>query len=338
MPTPFDDAHKGEKTLRLGAVGETRLIAHIREWLGDVCPPAPRGSGDDCAVLPAQPLPGKRLATVDSVIWGQHFDAAVAAFDAGAKLVKRNLSDIAAMGGTPADALLSLVCGKNTALAWLADFFAGVAAVCRANGVELAGGDVAAAPDNFFCATLALTGFAEHPLLRLAARAGDTLLVTGDLGGSLAGKHFAFEPRLAQGRWLAAQAGVHAAMDISDGLAKDLPAMLPSGCDAVLEAGALPVSAAALEAAAPLMCAEDVRGDALWRALCDGEDYELLVAAAPESVPDLLTAWRKQFPALAFAPIGKIVPAAPGHPGGKLRWAHDIEGEISRARGYTHFA
>jgi thiamine-monophosphate kinase len=302
--TPFAENAAGS----LAALGETRLIARIREWLGDATAPAPRGIGDDCAVLPAQPFAGQRLATTDSVLWGRHFDAAVPARAVGEKLVKRNLSDIAAMGGTPADALLSLVCGRDTALAWLAEFFAGVATACRRWHVELAGGDIAAAPDGFFCATLALTGFCEKPLLRTGGKIGDVLLATGELGGSLAGKHFLFEPRLDEGRWLAARPEVHAGMDITDGLAKDVLALLPAD------------AAAALTLTDP-------------HALSDGEDYELLIAADAAAANGLLLEWQEKFPTLALKPIGMIVAA--GATEHRLRDA--ATGKPIFATGYEHF-
>ncbi|MDR2863095.1 MAG: thiamine-phosphate kinase [Puniceicoccales bacterium] len=313
----------------IAALGECGLIEHIRKWLGDVTAPSPRGIGDDCAVLPARPLPGARLVTTDSVLWGRHFDDSVTPRAAGAKLIKRNLSDIAAMGGTPADAVLSLIIGPDVAVGWMAEFFDGVAESCRAWGVELAGGDIAAAPEGFFCATLSLTGFAEKPLLRQGAFVGDALLVTGELGGSLAGKHYAFTPRLAEGRWLAARPEVRAGMDISDGLAKDIPAMLPAGADALLDTASIPVSAAARQMSGDA-------DEALCRALNDGEDYELLVAVESRLVAPLLAAWHEAFPGEALTRIGNIIPAQES-PGGRLLDVKTGSPIDARLRGYRHF-
>jgi thiamine-monophosphate kinase len=318
----------------LASLGERRLIAHIREWLGPASGPAPRGIGDDCAVLPvgfsSSSAGGFRLVTTDSVIFGRHFDASVSPCDAGAKLIKRNLSDIAAMGGTPADAVLSLVCGPDVAVPWLESFFRGIAETCLRYGVELAGGDCAEAQPGFFCATLALTGFAEKPLLRTGARPGDTLLVTGTLGGSLAAKHYEFTPRLAEGRWLAARPEIRAGMDITDGLAKDLPALLPAGCDALLDVVQIPISAAAF-AASP--------GDfpaALARALGDGEDYELLLAADTASLPSLLAAWGREFSDLSLTSIGRVICAESGA-GGRLLDSGTRLPLVAGFGGYSHF-
>lgn len=334
----------------LAALGERRLIAHIREWLATTTAPAPRGIGDDCAALPLLPagytLPQSRhylfrLTTTDSVIFGRHFDATVPPRAVGGKLIKRNLSDIAAMGGTPTDALLSLVCGHDLAVAWVEKFFRGVAETCQRYDVELAGGDCAEAVPGFFCATLALTGFAAKPLLRTGAHPGDTLLVTGDLGGSLAGKHYKFEPRLREGRWLATRSEIRAGMDITDGLAKDLPALLPPGCDARLDIPQIPISEAArrqakIEAAAAAGKNSSAVLTALARALGDGEDYELLVAADTPTLPTLLAAWEREFPALPLTPIGRIVRAESGG-GGHLLDSATKKPFVSDADGYSHF-
>ncbi|HEY9250120.1 MAG TPA: AIR synthase related protein, partial [Rariglobus sp.] len=90
---PFTDNAADSVT----ALGESRLIAAIRRWLGNASPPSPFGIGDDCAVLPASRHP--QLVTVDPVVYGEHFDDSIPPRAAAAKLLKRNLSDLAAMGG-----------------------------------------------------------------------------------------------------------------------------------------------------------------------------------------------------------------------------------------------
>jgi thiamine-monophosphate kinase len=281
-------------------------------------------------VLPERP--GQRLVTTDSVLWGRHFDGAVPPRSVGAKLIKRNLSDIAAMGGVPTDAVLSLVTGPNLSLAWLEDFFAGLADACRAFDVELCGGDVVAASRDFFCATLALSGFAEEKiLLRRGARTGDLLMVTGELGGSLAGKHHGFVPRLAEGRWLAMRAEVHAGMDVSDGLAKDILALLPNGADAWLEPLRIPVS----KAARSMVPGGDMRA-LLAHALNDGEDYELLVAVEAAEANALQAAWRVAFPQLGLSTIGRVARCTNGA-GGRLVDASTGLPLGEDFRGYAHF-
>ncbi len=298
-----------DKTECVASLGETGLIEKIHVWLAGVTAPPPRGIGDDCAVLPAQPAAGMRLVTTDSVIWGGHIDESVLPEHGGEKLIKRNLSDIAACGGVPTDAVLSLILGPNLRIDWLERFFAGVAGACRTFNVELAGGDIVRAQPDFFCATLSLTGFAEKPLQRLTARAGDTILVTGTLGGSLAGKHYAFTPRLAEGRLLAAHPAIRAGMDITDGLGKDLRALLPPATRAVLDLEKLPVSDDARA-----MSARDNRSPAD-HVFNDGEDYELLLAADTGALPALLREWEKSFPATPLTPIGVIEKTSPENAG-----------------------
>lgn len=311
----------------VGAIGEISLIARIRETLGDASPDAPRGIGDDCAVLPAVPAgdfagtPPRRLVTTDSLIFGKHFDASVSPEDAGRKLIRRNASDVAATGGVPADAVLALVMSGDVSAAWFCRFMRGVADDCREFGIELSGGDVASAPcGKFFSATLALTGFAERPLLRSGAREGDFLFVTGTLGGSILKKHFAFRPRVDEGRFLAAQpAGtVRACIDLTDGLLKDHAALLPAGTHAEFDFAALPISADA----------EKLGGDPVRRAFCDGEDYELLFAVAGTRADAFEKRWRERFPEVRLSRVGRISPGAENPA---------LNARLADARAYEHF-
>jgi len=276
---------------RVDALGEGGLIAAIRRWLGKTCPPAPAGIGDDCAVLPA--VRDRQLLTVDPVIFGRHFDAAVPPAAVGAKLLKRNLSDIAAMGGKPRVAVVSLCLDRATRIRWLQAFHRGLAATARRYGVALVGGDVAEAP-GVLIATLTLLGEAggTRVLTREGARAGDWIVVTGRLGGSLSsGHHHRFTPRLTEGRWLAGRSEIRSMMDVSDGLAKDLAALTPSDSRAVLDLAAIPRR----------------RGCTLAAALGDGEDYELLCTVrAGTDLTSLRRAWRRRFPAVPLTVIGRF--------------------------------
>ncbi|HVU38695.1 MAG TPA: AIR synthase related protein, partial [Opitutales bacterium] len=112
-PQPFS-RRRGDTVAELG---EVALLRAVRGWLGQVSPPPPQGIGDDCAVL--QFKPGAILAKTDGVVFGRHFDKNTPPRAAGAKLLKRNLSDIAAMGGTPRHALVHLLLARNTATKWL---------------------------------------------------------------------------------------------------------------------------------------------------------------------------------------------------------------------------
>lgn len=271
------------------ARGELRLIASIRRWLGPANPPSPRGIGDDCAVLPPSRHP--QLVTVDPVVYGQHFDDSIPPRAVAAKLLKRNLSDIAAMGGRPRAAVIALALADTVSTRWLEQFYRGLSATARAYGVPVVGGDITRQPSGF-TATLTLIGEAAGPraLTRRGAKAGDSIYVTGALGGSILGRHHRFTPRLAEGVWLAGRPEVRSLMDLSDGLAKDLHALTPENATPSLSAAALPVSAAART-----LAKHDNR-TALEHALSDGEDFELLFTLdARSDHAKFEAAWRKQF-------------------------------------------
>ena len=283
------------------ALAEVALIAQIRNWLGAVAPTSPQGMGDDCAVVD-WPIGMKQILTTDSLSYGQHFDDSVSAHDAGAKLIKRNLSDIAAMGGRPGEALLNLLCGGDLQTDWLAAFFDGIGETCQEYDLPIVGGDISTLADGQFTAVLSLTGYLENPpLLRKGAQDGDALYVTGTLGGSLIKKHYNFKPRLSEGQWLAKSMACSALMDITDGLAKDLRELIPDGCAAYLELGKIPLSDAAHQ------CAKTSGQSAMEHAFCDGEDYELLLAVKNNTKLDIFERqWRQKFPSTPLSQIGQI--------------------------------
>jgi thiamine-monophosphate kinase len=274
----------------VAAIGEQRLITDIRRWLGRASPAAPFGIGDDCAVIP--PTKHHQLVTTDPVIYGQHFDAAVSARDVGAKLLKRNLSDIAAMGGRPVAAVVSLALAPHTSVRWLEQFYRGLAASALAYRVKIVGGDITQGPAGFFGAFLTLHGESSggRVVTRTGARVGDHLFVTGQLGGSRTGHHYKFVPRLDEGRWLAAQPDVVAMMDISDGLAKDIHSVTPRGLVAAVRPELIPFSRAARDAALKSKLPGWVH------ALTDGEDFELLVVVKAKADPvEFVARWEKRF-------------------------------------------
>jgi thiamine-monophosphate kinase len=266
------------------ALGELGLIAKIRRW-----PATPLGIGDDCAILPVSPFP--QLITVDPVVYGEHFDATIPPRAVAAKLLKRNLSDIAAMGGHPRAAVIALALDETVSARWLEQFYRGLAATARTYAVSIIGGDITRQKGGL-AATLTLLGEAHGPrsLTRQGARLGDWIYVTGSLGGSILGHHHRFTPRLAEGAWLTGRNEVRSLLDISDGLAKDLPALTPQGATPSLCPPAIPISTAA-----KTLARRDGRS-ALEHAVSDGEDFELLFTVkARAKRPDFEAAWRKQF-------------------------------------------
>jgi thiamine-monophosphate kinase len=285
----------------VGARGERRLITDIRRWLGDASPASPFGIGDDCAVIP--PTRRRQLVTTDPVIHGRHFDDRVPARAVGAKLLKRNLSDIAAMGGRPLAAVISLALAPETGVDWLRGFYLGLADCARRHRVKIVGGDITQGPRGFFGAFLTLHGESTGRLItRSGARAGDAIYVTGRLGGSLLGHHHRFTPRLAEGAWLSRRREVRAMMDVSDGLAKDLDSLTPSGLAPALSGAAIPLSAAARRQA------RRSGRNPLQHALGDGEDYELLIVLrARADRVRLERDWKKRFPQVPLTLIGTFV-------------------------------
>lgn len=297
----------------VASLGEEKLIAAIRRWLGSTSPKSPFGIGDDCAVLPASR--GPQLITVDPVIYPRHFNDTMPPSAAGEKLLKRNLSDLAAMGGRPTAAVLALTLSPRTRLDWLEQFYRSLAAQARAYRVPIVGGDISEGDPSALAASLTLLGEATGPrvVTRTGARRGDLIFVTGVLGGSLAsGHHYRFTPRLKEGAWLARRAEVRAMMDISDGLAKDLHALTPRGTVPALDPAAMPCRAGC-----------DVRA-----ALTDGEDYELVFAlAAGTDVDRFGKAWKRAFPRTPLTQIGRF--AAPRSlPAGSI--------DLATYRGYEH--
>ena len=167
-------------------------------------------------------------------------------------------------------------------------------------------------------------------ILRAGAKAGDAIFVTGELGGSLAGKHLDFEPRLAEARWLAEHFPIHAMIDLSDGLAGDLRHILKASG----------VGAEIVEIRRAGFARGQIAGEgesstakpAFAAALTDGEDFELLFTVASKDAVKLLDAWKKKFPKLKLSCIGKIV-AGDGILIRDKSGSHKLN-----AHGYVHFA
>ncbi len=261
----------------VASLGESELINRIRGWLGDASPQSPQGIGDDCAALDIPKEAEKFLITTDPVIYGQHFDDQISPEDSGAKLAKRNLSDIAAMGGKPFASVVSLSIPNHLQISWLERFYSGLRNQALKYQFTIAGGDVSQA-DSYLGIFMTMTGTsAGKALERGKAVAGCALYVTGELGGSILGKHYRFEPRLAEGQWLASRDETLGCLDLSDGLGKDCSAMLRPNLLAKLDCSRLPISEDAVT------LSRSSGRSPLYHAINDGEDFELLFALSPEA-------------------------------------------------------
>jgi thiamine-monophosphate kinase len=288
------------------------------------------GAGDDCAVLEPGAPDRLVLFKTDAVVEGVHFTPETPPEKVGHKALGRCLSDIAAMAGTATAALVTIGLPRGYKPETVEAIYAGLNALARRHQVAVVGGETTASPGGIFI-SVALLGWAPRGkcVLRSGAEAGDALFVTGELGGSLAGKHLEFEPRLEEARWLAQHFTLHAMLDISDGLAGDLQHLLAaSRVGAEMLATAIPISREARRAAKASATAKP----ALVAALTDGEDFELLFTIASRDAVTLLDAWRKQFPKLPLTCLGKIKAGE----GITIRDKDSVR--PLTAHGYEHFA
>ena len=285
------------------------------------------GPGDDCAVLDLG-IPGQRLLfKTDAVVEGVHFTRETPPALVGRKALARCLSDIAAMAGEPTHAVVTLGLPKGYDPDYVQKLYDGLGDLALQYRVGIVGGETTTTPGGVMLSVAMLGRVKEgREVYRRGAKPGDAVFVTGELEGSLAGHHLEFEPRLAEAQWLADHFKVHAMIDLSDGLAGDLPHLLrASGVGAELMAKALPISRAARLQAR-------TGKPALEAALTDGEDFELLFTVASAVAVRLVDAWKAQFPKLRLSCIGKIMPGA----GLVIRDRSGVK-ELS-ANGYVHFA
>ena len=278
----------------LREMGEDALIARLVELVPRDSDPL-AGPGDDCAVIDSG-CGELLLLKTDAMVAGVHFLLETPAEAVGWKAVARVVSDFAAMGGKPHCFLVTLAVPADTPLEWLEGLYRGIGRCLRAHHSVLAGGETSRVPAGSAAViSISATGSVarERLTLRSTAKAGDVILVTGTLGGSLrTGKHLGFTPRLEEADWLVSKYKPTAMMDISDGLAKDLPRMaVASGCGFVLERGELPVTDGCDSA----------------QALNDGEDFELLLAVEPAKLRGLLEEWPAAFPDVPLTAIGRMV-------------------------------
>jgi thiamine-monophosphate kinase len=297
------------------------------------------GIGDDAAVL-ALPPGAELIAAVDTIVAGRHFPEGSDARSIGHRALAVNLSDIAAMGATPAWATLALTMPGVDA-AWLERFAAGFLDLADANGVALVGGDTTRGP---LTVSVQILGHVPRgtALRRSGARAGDLLAVTGTLGDAGAGLHFVTTPAAAEARpaalelirrfeyptprvrfGLAARGIATAAMDLSDGLIGDLPKLAQaSGLAAQVAVERLPLSEA-MRAAVPAAQARD------W-ALAAGDDYELLLAVPAPRYAEL-EAEADQLN-LTLTTIGEL------RAGDGVTWSLNGREFLPGVRGWDHFA
>lgn len=328
--------------MRLSAVGEFGLIDLIKKnTIYDhttVC----CGIGDDAAVL--NPTGGLlQLATTDMLVQDVHFSlATIDPWQLGFKALAVNISDIAAMGGIPRHALISLALPQTADVSFVEQLYAGMKALAAKHAVNIVGGDTVSSP-GVVVINVTVLGEVERDrvVYRAGALAGDWLVVSGTLGDSAGGlqilrdqlfidgeplvqAHLLPEPQVALGR-ICGRHRVHALNDISDGLASEVHEICTaSGCGAVIYQEQLPLSRElrALAARTGKAAAE--------YALYGGEDYQLLFAAPPETVREIM----QENPAVKLTVVGETTAKE------KAVMLVDESGRRIPllAKGYNHFA
>ncbi len=276
-------------------IGEDALI-HRLIRLVPLDPSPLAGPGDDCAVI--DPGPGSamlQLLKTDAMVAGIHFLPDTPARAVGWKAAARVVSDFAAMGGRPERFLVTLALDPQSPVSWAEELYRGIGDCLSTFDAVLAGGETSSVPAGSAAViSVAATGsvLRDRLVLRSTGRPGQVLFVTGTLGGSLRGKHLSFCPRINESNWLVSNFKPTALMDVSDGMAKDLPRLAAaSGCGFQLDRELLPVT----------------QGCTLAQALGDGEDFELLFSCEEERSAAMLAAWTGAFPDLPLTRIGRLV-------------------------------
>ena len=340
---------KTETGLKLRDVGEFGFIARLARTFNQHLPEEITGIGDDCAVLPWTG-DWKLLVTTDLLLDGVHFlKEKMAPADIGYKALAVNLSDVAAMGGKPLWAFLSIALPAETELAWADRFFSGWKSLSEKTQVKLLGGDTTRTTASMVINVVVLgKAKGEYIKYRSGARPGDLVAVTGELGSSEGGlrlllnkelkdlrgraekillrRHFRPRPQLQAGFFLAHQPEVGAMMDVSDGLDSDLRRIMEqSGTGAEVYLEKLPVSPALKR------CSRQYGWHLEEVAAAGGEDYCLLITIRPEGYPDLNRRYRQKF-GRSLYPVGRITRKK-----GKLVYLQAGQPLVLQKAGFDHF-
>jgi thiamine-monophosphate kinase len=275
-------------------IGEDALIQRLIS-LVPRSPNPSEGPGDDCAVIdPGPHADSLTLLKTDALVAHVHFLPDAPARKVGWKAAARVVSDFAAMGGRPERFLITLALPAETAVSWVEDLYRGLGDCLLQFNSTLAGGETSSVPPGSAAViSIAATGtvLRQHLVLRSGGQPGDFLFVSGELGGSIHGKHLDFTPRIEQTNWLVSNFSPTAMMDLSDGLGKDLPRLADaSKCGFQLDETRIPCTP----------------GSDLRAAIGDGEDFEILFAMSPAQADALEQAWCLRFPDLPLSRIGQL--------------------------------
>jgi thiamine-monophosphate kinase len=329
---------------------EDELIAAISRLLSGSQPGVVVGVGDDAAVL--EPGRGQQILTTDLLIEGVHFErASISPRDLGAKAVTVNVSDIAAMGGSPRAALAGIGLAPDVEAAWVMELYGGMRDACAEYALSLVGGDTNRSDVVVVSVTVVGEVSPGRAVTRSRARPGDAIVVTGALGAAAGGLALSrAQPatmtaalsspwgralldalarpvaRVGEGQTLT-QSGAHAMMDLSDGLAKDLWRLcLASGVGARIELAAVPIAEPLRAGAASLGL------DPLELALGGGEDYELVATLDPSDAEAARRVLDERF-GVTLTTVGTIIEGE-----GLVAVGDDGRETPLGSRGWDHFA
>jgi len=293
--------------------GEFKLIERFRRAIATDSSVVV-GSGDDCAVLKFD-RENYQLFTCDMIVEGVDFTSKDPLELVGRKVLAISISDIAACGGVPRYAVVSLGLPKNMSVEKIDQLSRGLFALAKQYKINIVGGDLSRTDKIIIDVSMLGTVEKKNLCLRKGAEAGDIIFVTGPLGGSIKGKHLRFTPRLKEARSLIRQVKVNSMIDISDGLVQDLSHILDASiAGAALYENFIPVSKVA---------------SGLNDALFSGEDFELLFTLSRKEAKKLC-----KRPAYSFFPIGEIMPKNYGL---KLIDKKGREKTL-QIKGYCHFS
>lgn len=332
--------------MKLSTIGEFGFIRRIAPPFTVNLPDSILGIGDDCAVIPWKENESL-LVTTDMLIEDIHFlRKKIPPSDLGYKSLAVNLSDIAAMGGVPHSAYISIGIPKDIEVEWLDDFYAGLRQLAENTGVFLLGGDTTKSPAHLVI-NIAVVGIIKSSTIkyRSSAKCSDIICVTdyiGDSGGGLnilleerpidhdaeylIQRHHRPRPHLQEGFWLAQQDGVNAMMDVSDGIDSDLHRIMErSLCGSRINIESLPISPQLQR------LSSKYNWNAHEIAATGGEDYCLLVTIQPDKFAEIAKMFEKEFKKPLYN-IGKITDEE-----NVLRYFESGKEIIFGKHGYNHF-
>lgn len=333
--------------MKLHQLGEFGLIHHFAPRFLQHLPPDIQGIGDDCAIMPYKDE-HSLLVTTDMLIENVHFlTSKISPEDLGHKSLAVNLSDIAAMGGRPLYAFLSIGLPPTLEVSWLDRFFDGLEKLAKEENVLLLGGDTTSSLSGFIV-NIVILGEAKNSQIkkRSQAVAGDLICCTGPLGSSGAGlkvlledlpidemtevlvhSHHHPRPHLKEGQWLAAHPAVHAMIDVSDGIDSDVRRLMEqSHCGAEIDLNQLPLTTNLIKAS------ERFGWNVEELAVTAGEDYCLLFTVDPKEYFQLQKEYETYFQS-PLPVIGKIT----SHPLTLLYLGRDRKPVTIQKKGFDHF-